>query len=109
LLYGCDLFGEPIHPLPTGPVAERFLFPPFTVLDARQGEWQERKRAWVRLGIKSEEGRDEGLVYSGITRAMFDHYRVYEGTRTSSAVQGTSIFDPVLCECAYRWFCPAGG
>lgn len=22
---------------------------------------------------------------------------------------GTSIFDPVLCELAYRWFCPAGG
>jgi DNA modification methylase len=22
---------------------------------------------------------------------------------------GTSIFDPVLCELSYRWFCPAGG
>ncbi|MGB3312861.1 MAG: DNA methyltransferase, partial [Albidovulum sp.] len=22
---------------------------------------------------------------------------------------GTSIFDPVLCEIAYRWFCPQGG
>lgn len=22
---------------------------------------------------------------------------------------GTSIFDPVLCELVYRWFCPAGG
>ena len=22
---------------------------------------------------------------------------------------GTSIFDPVLCEIAYRWFCPKGG
>lgn len=22
---------------------------------------------------------------------------------------GTSIFDPVLCELAYRWFCPKGG
>jgi hypothetical protein len=21
----------------------------------------------------------------------------------------TSIFDPVLCEIAYRWFCPSGG
>jgi DNA modification methylase len=24
-------------------------------------------------------------------------------------LSGTSIFDPVLCELAYRWFCPAGG
>ena len=22
---------------------------------------------------------------------------------------GTSVFDPVLCELAYRWFCPPGG
>lgn len=25
------------------------------------------------------------------------------------AASGTSIFDPVLCELAYRWFCPPGG
>lgn len=25
------------------------------------------------------------------------------------AGSGTSIFDPVLCELAYRWFCPPGG
>lgn len=25
------------------------------------------------------------------------------------AATGTSIFDPVLCELAYRWFCPPGG
>ena len=24
-------------------------------------------------------------------------------------LSGTSIFDPVLCEIAYRWFCPPGG
>jgi DNA modification methylase len=27
----------------------------------------------------------------------------------SSAQSGTSIFDPVLCELVYRWFCPEGG
>jgi hypothetical protein len=26
-----------------------------------------------------------------------------------SMQSGTSIFDPVLCEIAYRWFCPPGG
>lgn len=24
-------------------------------------------------------------------------------------INGTSVFDPVLCEVAYRWFCPPGG
>ena len=31
----------------------------------------------------------------------------YEGP--DSYTSGTSIFDPVLCELAYRWFSPAGG
>jgi len=36
---------------------DRFIVPPFSVLDARQGYWQERKRAWIALGIQSELGR----------------------------------------------------
>lgn len=32
------------------------------------------------------------------------------GTAGNASEQtGTSIFDPVLCEIAYRWFCPPGG
>ena len=38
-------------------LAERFIVPPFSVLDARQGYWQERKRAWLALGLQSELGR----------------------------------------------------
>jgi len=35
--------------------------PPFSVLDARQGYWQDRKRAWLSLGIESELGRGVNL------------------------------------------------
>lgn len=42
-------------------LAQRFVVPPFSVLDARQGYWQDRKRAWISLGIKSELGRGEGV------------------------------------------------
>lgn len=31
--------------------AERFGIPPFSVLNAREGWWQNRKRAWLDLGI----------------------------------------------------------
>jgi len=44
-LFGRDLFGDTIKPKSSGPIAERFTFPPFSVLDARGGEWQGRKRA----------------------------------------------------------------
>ena len=31
------------------------------------------------------------------------------GTGTENIATGTSIFDPVLCELVYRWFCPKAG
>ena len=94
-LFGTDLFGEVIKPKASGPVAERFTLPPFTILDARSGDWQVRKRAWASLGINSEVGRTENLLRMSDTCSLGE--------------KDTSIFDPVVCELAYRWFCPAGG
>ncbi|MHB9861960.1 hypothetical protein [Streptomyces sp. YIM S03343] len=109
-------------------LADRFLIPPFDVLDARQGWWRTRKKQWLSLGMRSEVGRDGGLVFHTqradpdyynkkraveqalgrpLTIAEFeaDHY-----ARPETAVaSGTSVFDPVLCELAYRWFSPASG
>lgn len=45
-LFGFDLFGEPVVQKATGAVAERFTFPPFTVLDADSQPWMERRSAW---------------------------------------------------------------
>jgi hypothetical protein len=42
-------------------LATRFGVPPFTVLDARQGYWRQRKNAWLQLGIQSEIGRGFNL------------------------------------------------
>lgn len=41
-------------------------------------------------------------------RVTTDPYRE-PGGDASPAASGTSIFDPVLCELAYRWYCPPGG
>lgn len=45
-----------------GKLAELFGIPPFTVLSARDGWWQDRKRAWIALGIDSGQGRGESLL-----------------------------------------------
>lgn len=50
------------EPAPTSSLAERFGIPPFTVLRAAEGWWQDRKRAWLALGIESEVGRGENLL-----------------------------------------------
>jgi ParB-like nuclease domain len=131
---------------------DKFLVPPFSVLDARQGYWQDRKRQWLALGIKSELGRAEDtgstpqtlaaargmnlpdrLLGAKEARASFKNQdklaafqageRRWKKSKNSLAERiertgddeahiragfstGTSIFDPVLCELAYRWFSP---
>ena len=55
-----DLGAEPEGDLPTT-LRERFIVPPFSVLDARSPHWQARKRAWINLGIQGELGRGEHL------------------------------------------------
>ena len=87
---------------------DKFIVPPFSVLDTKTGEWQNRKRKWKKLGIKSEVGRGDNLTYTGAAK-NFDHYRVKEGKREKTDTQSTSIFDPVLCEIMYSWFCPEDG
>ena len=179
---------------------KEFLYPPFSVLNARDGDWQARKRAWLRLGIEGEfygnaEGRDappggspRPLARANAVRAKAagredcltihgkklrdpDYYRNQEeagrgknllghsttsgnpqfydqkrrvekedgrtyttkeakarlielgritafsaedmqpkdAVNSHSGLSGTSIFDPVLCELMYGWFCPPGG
>ena len=82
-------------------LSDRFLIPPFSVFNAREGWWQNRKRAWIALGIKSEEGRDISSTNVG---SKAPEYMQGRGNN-----DGGSIFDPVLCEIAYRWFCPYNG
>ncbi|WP_311080943.1 ParB N-terminal domain-containing protein [Paenibacillus polymyxa] len=87
----------------TVPLIDRFIIPPFSVLDTRQGYWQERKRQWLQMGIQSEEGRGDSLLYNMEGQSEFMRAAM------EAAGGGTSIFDPVLCEIMYRWFCPEGG
>ena len=57
-----DLLGDelPVPETRKAPVklAERFVGLPVSVLNSREGWWQDRKRAWTDLGIESELGRD---------------------------------------------------
>ncbi len=110
-LFGNDLFGNPIRPVSRSPMGARFIVPPFSVLDARQGEWQERKRAWIGMGIASEEGRDVHLSGSQMPAATLgaDGRTIRGDGAGRVGDNGSTIFDPVVCELAYRWFAPPGG
>lgn len=103
---------EPVEIVENVPVepqtmTDRFLVPPLTVLDSRQGYWRERHRAWLSLGIKSEAGRSIvgetviGHASDGMSRQLV--------CDLAAGGSGPSVFSPVLCEIAYRWWCPEGG
>ena len=92
-----DLPGEGENEGSTASLADKFGIPPFSVLNAREGWWQNRKRAWLGLGIKSDKGRD---APAGGSPDMIAR---------QNGESGTSIFDPTLCELSYSWFSPQGG
>lgn len=102
-LNGVDIFGDPIQRRASGVVAEKFGFAPFSVLDARSGDWQSRKRAWIACGIQSEVGRDAKAYNVGLQASKDNAWSVNDNKGS-----GTSIFDPTLCECVYRWFSSPG-
>ena len=83
-----------------GALKEKFIMPPFSVLDARQGDWQKRKKAWLKI-IDSGKGRKDNLLGDGITCLLNNSAR-------GETLTATSIFDPVLCEILINWFSPKG-
>lgn len=93
---------------PMGPEPE---LQPTTVFNARLGWWQERKREWIALGIQSEIGRELGGNDKAFNSRLKREVQC-ESTRAMFAKgfqEGGSVFDPVLCEAMYRFYCPPEG
>lgn len=82
-------------------LVERFGVPPFSILDTRQGYWQDRKRKWRAL--IGDEGESRGNTLFKVDDRTGE---VSEKLRELGTV---SILDPVLAEIMLRWFCPSGG
>jgi len=111
-LYGVDMFGHSLRSPVQSPIARKFLVPPFSVLNAREGDWQERKRAWVAMGILPEARNVTGKnCTTGKNSCML---KAVEGSPHLHPINGeegggvVSLFDPVLCELAYHWFSREG-
>ena len=78
---------------------KKFLISPFSIFDTIQKNWQDERKKWLHMGIKSEIGRDAECLPSGFDESKY-------GKKMS---QGTSVFDPFLCEVLYTWFNIEGG
>lgn len=119
-------------------LAERFGAPPFSVLDTRSGTWQDRKRAWLSIGVRAthsakrpaDAGADkvEHRLMGSDAANDPDYYRrkaqveAMLGEKISIEefqrfyyeqpdryAGGSSSSDPVLAELMLKWFSPQGG
>lgn len=89
-IHGADLFGEVVEKKHTSKLGDEFMIPPFSVMSAREGWWQERKRAWLAMGIQSELGRGQERLEMAhpATTATIDFYAQ---KRAIEAEQGRSM------------------
>jgi hypothetical protein len=74
-MFDRDLFGEPAIEQHKARLSREFEYPPFSVLSARDGWWQERKRQWLALGIKSEVGRGQKELGRSDQARDIGHYQ----------------------------------
>ena len=76
-------------------LADQFGANPFSVFDTKGQQWRDRRQWWLNKGILPplEPERSRSRV------AMPD----------DKGFCPSSVFDPVLCELMYRWYCPEGG
>ena len=113
-------------------LVDRFVIPPFSILDTRKGYWQSRKKAWRELIGDMGESRNDTLIkspeikYKDIYKKSRAHreslgigFQEYLDKYVSEEVKereaskvlsaGVSLFDPVLSEIVCRWFAPSKG
>lgn len=68
----------------------KYVVPPFSILDTRSGNWQERRRAWLELAGNLTATKENVLS---------------QGENLISTINGgSSNFDPVLAELMFKWF-----
>lgn len=117
---------------PAASLVDRFIVPPFSILDSRRGYWQRRKKIWRDVIGDMGESREGVLYDNNLTKypglykssqrkreelgISFDEYlekyvSAEERARAEkkSVSAGVSLFDPVLAEVLCKWFTPAEG
>lgn len=93
-----NLFGDPIMKNPL--LRDKFIEPPFSILDTKSGSRINRKKQWLNINMRSETGRDVKVNAN---------LKPLRGNCERFTDKQVSIFDPALCEVLYHWFCSEWG
>ena len=81
---------------------DKYIVPPFSVLNTITQNWQKRKDTWEDMGIESVLGRD-------VKRNNANPVNTFSARgEQAKEAERTSTFDPLLCELMYKWFSNEG-
>ncbi len=89
-------------------LTDKFIVPPFSVLDTKQGYWQDRKKAWNAIINDYGKAREGGNKLFE-SRNNFSQKVAKQNGRNHRYTSESSLLDPVLCEVLLTWFMPKDG
>lgn len=82
-------------------LTDKFIVPPFSVLNTREGYWQDRKKHWNTLIGDNGETRDN--VYNQVNKNIHNwENKPYKGGVIRQ--ENVSILDSVLAEVVNKWY-----
>lgn len=85
-------------------LSDRFILPPFSILDTRSGDWQSRKKIWNEYLKEEGETREETLGVK--TEIKYGDMSGRDSGPIQSMAPSVSLFDPVIAEVIFHWFAP---
>lgn len=117
-----------------GSLEDKFLIPPVSILDTKTERWKKRKDFWNSFDLNSGCSRENMDVQGGLSGSVPRYYTQKEKVEKKLGRKLTckefeenyldlsntnlkftnsggllSLFDPVVAELCYLWFCPKGG
>lgn len=100
------LFEQEKLKLPIKSLRERYLVPPFSILDSQVGEWLKKRNEWEHI-LKNRSENVRNITAKSNTPYInkFDYDPGYKGLERNGSI---STFDPFLCEILVRWFSREG-
>jgi DNA modification methylase len=80
---------------------DKYIVPPFSILDAKSGYWMERKKEWENI-LQDRTDNIRNITARGNTcyKNNYDNVDAYYGLKSKGTI---STFDPFLCEILIKW------
>ena len=93
--------------IPTKILRDKYLVPPFSILDTSVGAWLQRRNEWEEM-IQNRSKNVRNVAIKKHNTPYLNPMDYDEGYKGLERNGNTSTFDPFLCEILVKWFSRQG-